>query len=82
MASFDPNNTLAKTFIDIDGQAVSLRPVYDSGLRRTVVELKVGEKTAKLSTGAIPDFTDFVLIAAVLAETANLAEDHSPKSGE
>jgi hypothetical protein len=72
-------NTPAKTFTDIDGRAVTVRPLYDAGLGRNVVELVVHGATVRLSNATVPNFVDIVTMAAFLGEIENVATgNHTP----
>lgn len=82
MNAFNPDTTDSKTFTDVDGREITVRPVFDAGLNRTVVELNVNGATARLSNGVIPNFVDIVVMAAFLGETANIAEGNPTPAGE
>lgn len=76
MTAFDSTkNTPAMEFADIDGRTITVRPVFDAGLGRNVVELVVNGATVKLSNAVIPKFTDGVLTAAFIGEYENVALD-------
>ncbi|MEU9058977.1 hypothetical protein AB0D13_08910 [Streptomyces sp. NPDC048430] len=65
-------NTRAMEFADIDGRPVTVRPYYDAGLARNVVELVVHGATVRLSGGVIPSFTEGLSMAALLGEIENV----------
>jgi len=72
-------NTPAKSFTDVDGRAVTVRPVHDAGLGRNVVELVVHGATVRLSNATVPNFVDIVTMAAFLGEIENVATgNHTP----
>jgi hypothetical protein len=73
--------TRAKSFTDVDGREVTVRPVYDAGMARTVVELVVHGATVRLSPGIIADFSDTVLMAALCGELVNIASGNPSTSG-
>ncbi|MGW0920421.1 hypothetical protein ACWD3J_15555 [Streptomyces sp. NPDC002755] len=89
MPTFPASSTPAKTFIDLQGQDVAIRPVWDESEGRVVVELTVnggdpaefGGVTLRLSNALVPGFVDFTTIAAFLAETANVAEGNPTLRG-
>jgi hypothetical protein len=82
LIAFNADSTPAKSFTDVDGRAVTVRPVYDSGLNRTVVELVVHGATVRLSPGVIPGLSDIIVMAAALAEVNNLVDGNPSKLGE
>jgi hypothetical protein len=90
MDAFNAATTPAKTFIDLDGQDVNVRPVWEEGEKRVVVELEInggawgetGSATIRLSPGIIPQFVDTVTWAALLGEMANLAAGNPSTPGE
>ncbi len=80
MTAFDASkNTRTMNFTDIDGRPVTVRPFYDAGLGRNVVELVVHGATVRLSNGIIPKFSDAVTMAAFLGELENVGTgNHTP----
>ncbi|MEU3618813.1 hypothetical protein ABZ725_41795 [Streptomyces sp. NPDC006872] len=90
MPAFDAAKTNAKTFIDLDGQDVNVRPVWEEGEQRVVVELQINGRewgetesaTIRLSPGIIPQFTDAILWAALFGELANVASGNPSVRGE
>lgn len=74
MNAFSTDTTPTANFTDVDGRAITVRPVHDAGLGRVVIELVVHGATVRLSNAVIPKFTDTILTAALLGETSNLAE--------
>jgi hypothetical protein len=74
MTAFDATkNPPATKFADLDGQPITVRPIFDAGMGRNVVELVVNGTTVKLSNAAVPKFADVVTIAAYLGEIENVA---------
>ncbi|MFF1739631.1 hypothetical protein [Streptomyces mirabilis] len=82
MIAFNSATTVTADFTDVDGRAVTIRPVYDNGLGRVVVELAVYGSTVRLSNGIIPKFSDTVVQAALLGEITNLADGNPSTAGE
>ncbi|MEU9975056.1 hypothetical protein [Streptomyces sp. NPDC051014] len=80
MNAFDASKNMpTKNFTDVDGRPVTVRPIYDAGLGRNVVELVVHGATVRLSNGIVPSFVDFVTLAALLGEMENVATgNHTP----
>jgi hypothetical protein len=72
MAAFEAANYA--NISDIDGREIKVRPLWDAGLGRTVVELVADGTAVRLSNAAVTHFTNQVLIAAFLGETANVAQ--------
>ena len=74
MTAFDATKkTPAMTFADLDGHPITVRPVFDSGMGRNVVELVVNGTAVKLSNAAVPKFVDGVTMAAFCGEIENVA---------
>ena len=83
MPAFDSSkNVPAMSFPDIDGHPIDVRPLYDAGLGRNVVELAVKDVTVRLSNAMVPHFTDGVTIAAFLGEVENVARGASTPAEE
>jgi hypothetical protein len=73
MSAFDTTkNTPAMKFADLDGHPITVRPVFDAGMGRNVVELVVNGTTVKLSNAAVPKFVDGVTMAAFVGEIENV----------
>jgi hypothetical protein len=72
----------AMKFADLDGHPVTVRPIFDAGMGRNVVELVVNGTAVKLSNAAVPKFVDGVTLAAFLGEIANVAEGVETPAGE
>jgi hypothetical protein len=82
MTAFEPSkNTRSANFTDVDGRAVTVRPIYDAGLGRNVVELVVHGATVRLSNGTVPKFVDIVNVAAYLGEIENVATGNPTPAG-
>jgi hypothetical protein len=74
MTAFDTTkNTPAMKFADLDGHPITVRPIFDAGMGRNVVELVVNGATVKLSNAAVPKFVDGVTMAAFVGEIENVA---------
>ncbi|MFJ9423460.1 hypothetical protein [Streptomyces sp. NPDC101249] len=83
MTAFDASkNTRAANFTDVDGRPVTVRPIYDAGLGRNVVELVVHGATVRLSNGTVPKFVDMVTMAAFLGEIENVATGNRTPTGK
>ncbi|MBT2541359.1 hypothetical protein J7E99_11725 [Streptomyces sp. ISL-44] len=76
MTAFDATkNTPAMKFADLDGHPITVRPIFDAGMGRNVVELVVNGTAVKLSNASVPKFVDGVTMAAVGGEIENVALD-------
>jgi hypothetical protein len=82
VTAFDPETTTTAKFSDVDGRPVTVRPVYDRGLGRNLVELTANGTTVRLSNGIIPSFSDTVIQAAFLGEVENHAKGVPTRLGE
>ncbi|MEV5079271.1 hypothetical protein AB0K74_10705 [Streptomyces sp. NPDC056159] len=81
--AFDASkNTPTKTFTDLDGKAIDVRPIFDPGMGRNVVELTVNGETVRLSNGTVPSFVKIVNMAALLGEIENVATGNHSTLGE
>ncbi len=81
MNAFESKNTRTMNFTDVDGRPITVRPYYDAGLRRNVVELVVHGATVRLSNGAVPTFVDGVTMAAFVGELENVATGNAAPAG-
>jgi hypothetical protein len=83
MSAFDTTkNTPAMKFADLDGHPISVRPIFDAGMGRNVVELTVNSTTVKLSNAAVPKFVDGVTMAAFVGEIENVGLGVETPAGE
>jgi len=81
MTAFRSEDTRTLNFTDVDGRPVSVRPIYDSGLGRNVIELVVHGATVRLSNGIVPKFVDGVTTAAFLGELDNVTTGNPTPAG-
>jgi hypothetical protein len=74
VTAFDATkNTPSMKTTDLDGKTIEVRPIFDAGMTRNVVELTVDGVTVKLSNASIPRFVDSVTMAAFVGEVENVA---------
>ncbi|MGV9815777.1 hypothetical protein ACWDTQ_28190 [Streptomyces cellulosae] len=81
MTAFNANETVTANFTDVDGRALTIRPVFDAGLNRVVTEISIAGTTAKFSHAILPKLTDTLLQAGLLGEIANLSEGNPTPAG-
>ena len=87
MDAFNATTTPAQTFIAVDGQDVTVRPVADPATGRVYVEIGVQDEpyrveTVRLSPGILTLFTRAVLTAGFCAELVNVAAGTPSTVGE
>ncbi|WP_326827328.1 hypothetical protein [Streptomyces sp. NBC_01751] len=77
MNAFDPSkNTRSMNFAALDGRTITVRPLWDAGLGRNVVELDVNGTAVSLPNSQVPAFVDAVTIAAFVGELENAGRDN------
>lgn len=83
MTAFDiSKNPPALSFSDLDGHPLTVRPLFDAGMGRNIVELTVNGATVRISNAAVPNFVDGVAMAAYLGEIENAALGAETPDGE
>jgi hypothetical protein len=76
------NNHPYMNFADIDGREIKVRPLWDAGLGRAVIELVADGTTVRVSNAAVPAFVDGVTMAAFVGEMGNVAQGTPTPAGE
>lgn len=73
MTAFDSSNGVPTLdFADLDGHPIGIRPLYDGGMGRNVVELVVNGATVRISNATIPALMKGFQMAAYLGELDNI----------